>query len=493
MSSIQKPRKSPTRTSPLQIDHPLTAKDEAFIAALSAEAAPLKGKMDGPHARATFDEMMEHTPAAPGVTYEEATVGGVRGTWCRPKNARPGVALLYLHGGGYVAGSAHAYRHLVGHIAARANAASFVPEYRLAPEYAFPAAVDDARAVYRDLVELGAQRIVTLGDSAGGGLALVLLSVAHADAVDGRGLAPLGAVVMSPWTDLALTGPSFQSRADDDPLLTREMLAVTGASYLRTQDARNPLASPLYGKLTGLPPIQLHVGTREVLLDDALRYTARARAAGVDATAHVWEGMPHVFPSNVGSLDAADQALSVIAEFLVERLGAAGTTLPPDDLTRPLSVVDPDDPSLRHIAVVGDAYTILLSGAQTAGRYCLIDMTVPHCGGPGPHRHDFEEMFTLLEGEIWFTFRGEERRIKAGMTVNVPANAPHFFTNVSGQRSRMLCMCTPAGQEEFFAEIGTPLASRTSRAARLSAEEQQAFVKKAQEIAPMYRTELLPP
>jgi mannose-6-phosphate isomerase-like protein (cupin superfamily) len=111
----------------------------------------------------------------------------------------------------------------------------------------------------------------------------------------------------------------------------------------------------------------------------------------------------------------------------------AATTVPPDDPTRKLSIVNPDDPALRHVSVVGDTYTILLSGAETAGRYCLIDMNVPHCGGPGPHRHDFEEMFTLLEGEIEFTFRGEKRTVTAGMTVNIPANAPHFFTNSSAQ------------------------------------------------------------
>jgi uncharacterized cupin superfamily protein len=120
-------------------------------------------------------------------------------------------------------------------------------------------------------------------------------------------------------------------------------------------------------------------------------------------------------------------------------------------------------------------------------------MSVPHCGGPGPHRHDFEEMFTLLEGELQFTFRGEKRLVKAGMTVNVPANAPHFFTNVSGKPSRMLCMCTPAGQEEFFLAIGTPLESRTSLAPKLTAEGQHAFIKKVEEIAPRYRTELLRP
>ena len=181
---------------------------------------------------------------------------------------------------------------------------------------------------------------------------------------------------------------------------------------------------------------------------------------------------------------------------MTENAGTPAQTrpaIPPDDLTRQLSIVHPDDPSLRHVALVGDVYTILLSGAQTAGRYCLIDMSVPPCGGPGPHRHDFEEMFTLLDGEIQLTFRGEKRLVKAGMTVNIPANAPHFFTNISGKASRMLCMCTPAGEEEFFLALGTPLASRTAPAPKLTPEEQQLFIKKAAELAPKYRTELLAP
>jgi glyoxylate utilization-related uncharacterized protein len=167
--------------------------------------------------------------------------------------------------------------------------------------------------------------------------------------------------------------------------------------------------------------------------------------------------------------------------------------MPSDDPTRKLSIVDPDDPDLRHVSVVGDTYTILLSGAETAGQYCLIDMNVPHCGGPGPHRHDFEEMFTLLEGEIRFTFRGEERTVKAGTTVNIPANAPHFFSNVSGKPSRMLCMCSPAGQEEFFLAIGKAVESRSELAAKPSGKEMEAFLQKVEEVAPRYRTELLKP
>ncbi|MGJ9420675.1 cupin domain-containing protein [Massilia sp. CMS3.1] len=167
--------------------------------------------------------------------------------------------------------------------------------------------------------------------------------------------------------------------------------------------------------------------------------------------------------------------------------------LPADDPTRKLSVIDPEDPSLRHVAVVGDTYTILLSGAETAGRYCLIDMRVPKCGGPGLHRHDFEEMFHLLDGEIEFTFRGEKTLLKAGMTVNIPANAPHFFTNREGGNARMLCMCTPAGQEEFFVAIGTAVESRTTPAPAMTKEQQEAFIKKAGALAPSFRTEILPP
>jgi mannose-6-phosphate isomerase-like protein (cupin superfamily) len=163
----------------------------------------------------------------------------------------------------------------------------------------------------------------------------------------------------------------------------------------------------------------------------------------------------------------------------------ASGALPPDDPRRKLSVIDPDDPKLRHVAVVGDTYTILLSGAETAGRYCLIDMNVPHCGGPGPHRHDFEEMFTLLEGET--------RLVSAGTTVNIPANAPHFFTNVSGKPSRVLCMCSPAGQEEFFLAIGKAVDGRTAVPPKPSKEEQEAFLKKASALAPKFRTELLKP
>ena len=249
---------------------------------MRAAVAPLKGTMTGPDARARFDDVMEHTPDAPHVTYETSNLNDVNGIWCTPAGAHPKAAILYLHGGGYVLGSPHAYRHFAGQIAARSKAAVFIAQYRLAPEHAFPAALDDAKAAYRGLVESGARAIAIVGDSAGGGLALGLLS-----AVASERVTPVAAVVMSPWTDLALTGGSLEDRAEEDPLLTKEMLSKTGASYLRGHDPRDPLASPLYGDLAGRPPIQLHVGTSEILLDDSRRYAERARSAGVEATLHV--------------------------------------------------------------------------------------------------------------------------------------------------------------------------------------------------------------
>ena len=167
--------------------------------------------------------------------------------------------------------------------------------------------------------------------------------------------------------------------------------------------------------------------------------------------------------------------------------------IPADDPKRNFVHVRPDDPNLPHTGLVGDTYTVLLTGKDTAGRYCLIDMHVPPCGGPSAHRHDFEEMFTLLEGEIEFTFRGAKTVVRAGETVNIPANAPHFFRNASGRPVRLLCMCSPAGQEEFFMAVGVPVASRTAPPPKLDEAAQKAFQAKAQALAPKYRTELLKP
>jgi mannose-6-phosphate isomerase-like protein (cupin superfamily) len=170
------------------------------------------------------------------------------------------------------------------------------------------------------------------------------------------------------------------------------------------------------------------------------------------------------------------------------------STIPNDNPKRKAVFARPNgDQSLTHLGIVGDTYTILLTGQDTAGRFCLIDMLVPPGGGPPPHRHDFEEMFTLLEGELAFLFRGAESALRTGETVNIPANAPHQFRNLSGRPTRLLCLCSPAGQDEFFKAVGIPLKHRTSPLPKLDAAAQAAFKEKAKKLAAKYRTELLPP
>jgi epsilon-lactone hydrolase len=310
--------------------HPLSPEDAPAVAALRQATSAHKGERLGPEARPIFDAMFAATPAASDVRVEAATLGGIAGLWLRPANARPGARMLYIHGGGYVLGSAQALSHFAGQIAARAGVDAFVPDYRLAPEHRFPAAIDDVVAAYHGLVADGTERIVVAGDSAGGGLTLALLSILAADKTDGM-VQPVGASVMSPWTDLTLTGDSFETRADADPIFTQGVLQGFANMYLQGQDATQPKASSLYAQLTGLPPIRIDVGDNEVLLSDSIRYADRARAAGVEITLSVWEGMAHVFQSSLDQFRAAETSVNAIADFLRQRLDAPDAAAVPSN------------------------------------------------------------------------------------------------------------------------------------------------------------------
>jgi acetyl esterase/lipase len=299
--------------------HPLSREDSVGANALRASVAAVKGKLGGTAARGPFDDIMERVAPPTDVTFQADTVGGISGFWAKPARSRQGAAIIHLHGGWFNFGSAHAYRNLVGHIASSGGVDAFIPEYRLAPEHPFPAAVSDAEACYRGLVGNGINQVVVTGDSAGGNLALVLLSIACVHARKG-GIAPVGAVAISPVTELALTGESYETRAEADPYFTRSQVAGLVASYLGEADPKDPLASPLYGDLSGLPPIRVHVGDDEVLLDDSRRYVERAVAADVDAELDVWMGMPHGFVTGIREFAAARQAISAIGAFLAQRL-----------------------------------------------------------------------------------------------------------------------------------------------------------------------------
>ncbi len=295
---------------------PLAAEDEPVVAALRAATLPRKGAILGPEARPFFDAMRAATPLPPGVRLESDTVGGVPGLWCRPADAQAGRALLFLHGGGYMMGSAEAMTGYAGQLATRAGADAFVPDYRLAPEHPFPAAVDDAFAAYRALASETDSELALAGESAGGGLTVALLTLIRAEPAL---RSPAGAAVMSPWVDLTLSGSSYANRAEADPIFTQEALRALAAKYLQGHAPEDPRASPLRADLSGLPPLRIDVGDDEVLLDDALRLAERAGSAGVLVTGAVWAGMPHVFQAQVGRLSAARRALDAAGEFLRAR------------------------------------------------------------------------------------------------------------------------------------------------------------------------------
>jgi quercetin dioxygenase-like cupin family protein len=163
--------------------------------------------------------------------------------------------------------------------------------------------------------------------------------------------------------------------------------------------------------------------------------------------------------------------------------------VPPDDPNQKLALANPDN--LPHVGLVGDTYTVTVTGEDTNQRFCVVDMHIPPGGGPPAHRHDFEETFILLEGELEATFRSKKQTVRAGQTLHIPANAPHQFHNNSANPVRMLCVCSPAGQEKFFMEVGVPVATRTTPSPKLSQGEQVAFIEKVKALAPKYRTELL--
>lgn len=311
-----------TISAPWLVEHPCSAEDQAAMVAMRAIIEPNKGKLRGAAARVPYDAIMERVAAPLGVVFEADNVGGIAGWWCRPQAARPGQAIMHLHGGWFNFGSAYAFRHLAGHLAASVGVAVFVPDYRLAPEHPFPAASEDAEACYTGLAEKGFSKIAITGDSAGGNLAIgLLVHLAMKNASCNEAL--IGGVALSPVTDLAFSGESWSTRAVADPYFTREQAAELVDSYLAGHDPKDPLASPLHADLKGFMPIHVHVGNDEVLLDDSIRLVERAVAAGIDARLHVWQGMVHGFLGGQGRLTASTEALQLVGQFLIDRFATA--------------------------------------------------------------------------------------------------------------------------------------------------------------------------
>ncbi|GGM96496.1 alpha/beta hydrolase [Streptomyces fuscichromogenes] len=275
--------------------------------------APLDVGGDVSEARAVFHEMMTSIPLPPDVTTTPGHLGRIPVVTVDTPGSDPDRVLLYFHGGAYAIGSAADAAGLAADVSRRCGARAVCVEYRLAPEHPFPAAVDDAVAAYRALLDQGipGERIAFVGESAGGGLAVAAL-VAARDAGLPR---PASAAVFSPWTDLTVSGASAAGKARLDPSLTPEALRTRARDYLGSSAGTEPLASPVLADLTGLPPLLVQVGSHEILLDDAVRLAARAAEHDVRVELQVWPRVPHVFQSFAVMLDEADEALNSAAAF----------------------------------------------------------------------------------------------------------------------------------------------------------------------------------
>ena len=271
-----------------------------------------------PAARKQFVEMLAAIPPPPGA-FEPVSAGAVPAFWSGPPGEGAGGVLLYLHGGGYVIGDAFNYRALWSALARASGARGLGLDYRLAPEHPFPAAVEDAVAAYRWLLDGGHApgQVVVAGDSAGGGLAVSALVEARRQGLP----MPAGVFAISPWADLACMGASIQGKAQEDPSLTIAGLHNCARQYLGSAPAGSALASPINADLTGLPPLLIHVGSAEILLDDAVRLAGAAGAAGVRTRLEVWPGMPHVWHAFAFMLDEGLEATAEAGAFLRKCLG----------------------------------------------------------------------------------------------------------------------------------------------------------------------------
>jgi acetyl esterase/lipase len=258
------------------------------------------------------------SPEVPGVSYEALEVSGIPAEWLIPRDAGEDGVIIYFHGGSYVMGSISSHRALAAQIGVAASARVLIVDYRLAPENKFPAAVEDAVASYRWLLSQGysPEKIVLAGDSSGGGQVVAAL-VSLRDSGDPM---PAGAMLLSPWTDLEMTGESVRTVGWRDPMVKVGPTRKDAARYLGAADAKDPLASPIYADLKGLPPLYIQVGTVEVLLDDARRLAERAHADEVSVELDVWDGMFHVWQAFSPNIPESKEAIQELGKFARGRM-----------------------------------------------------------------------------------------------------------------------------------------------------------------------------
>lgn len=255
-------------------------------------------------------------PIPPEAAFEPSQVGPVKGEWVRTSEAGSHRLILYFHGGGYVAGSPESHRPLIARLCQAAQAVAFVPAYRLAPEFAFPAGLRDGIDAYRHLLQkqISPSSIVLAGDASGGGLAFACLL-----AIRNAGLPmPAACVAMSPWADLSLSGWSMMQNARNDAALSWELLFVSARQYLKKTSPTDPYASPVFAQFHDFPPIMVHAGSNELLRDDASRLGERAAEAGVPVSVEIYDGMQHVFQASA-YVPEARVSLQRLGQFIRAR------------------------------------------------------------------------------------------------------------------------------------------------------------------------------
>jgi acetyl esterase/lipase len=267
--------------------------------------------------RDLYEEGSKGAPPPDDLRFEPVDAAGVSCEWAVAPGATDDRVVLYLHGGAYCVCSPRTHRRLTGTLSRHTGARALVPDYALAPERPFPAAIEDAFAVYQWLIgRVDPERVAVAGDSAGGGLTMALLLTLRDASVP----LPACAVVISPWVDLEMSSESCTTKAAVDPMIQVPVLKEEADMYLNGQDIRNPLASPVYADLDRLPPLFIHVGGREVLLDDATRLYDRARACGVDATIEIEDEMFHVWHSMATLMPEGDKGVERVARYINEKL-----------------------------------------------------------------------------------------------------------------------------------------------------------------------------
>jgi len=286
--------------------------------------APLDIGGDAIEERANFEKMLSAQPLADDVSTTAGELGGVRVLNIETGDANHDAVMLWFHGGWYVIGSPRTSAGLSSDLARRVGAKIISVDYRLAPEHPYPAALQDATAAYRGLLDSGVdpRSIAIVGESAGGGLAVALLA-----SLAENGLAqPAAAFLLSPWTDLTLSGETMTSMVGIDPVFTREKVSVRAADYVGSTDPTDPSISPIFADLHGLAPILIQAGSHEILLDDSIRLARRAAIDDVDITLDVTPGVPHGFQAFAAILDEGDAALTRAAAFLDHHLSRAEAT-----------------------------------------------------------------------------------------------------------------------------------------------------------------------